>query len=271
MLDKATLTGLLAGAAIIFTAIAVGSDPRQFLYLPAVLIVVGGTLAATLVKFSYRELVNSLGVARNAFVQEQWSAEAFIPVIKDLARVARVDGLLALDRQEVPSRFLRKGVQLCADGVDDELARKIMEEDLHISVERHETGQRFFRSIGEAAPAFGMIGTLVGLVHMLGALDDPHAIGPGMATALLTTLYGALFAHLVALPIADALEIRGKRERLVKSLIIEGLQGIREGHNPRLIEDLLLGYLPNAARDRFLEYEQQRDAYRRTAEEEEGG
>lgn len=257
-MDKATLIGLIAGLTIVGLAIGLGTDPGQFIYLPAVLIVFGGTLASTLIKFSFSEILGSLRVARNAFIVKDWSPEELIVRIKELARTSRTSGLIALEREEVETRFFQRGLQLCADGVESDAMRRILQQDLNASEERHEVGQRFFRSLGDVAPAFGMIGTLVGLVQMLGSLEDPDAIGPGMATALLTTLYGALFAQLVAIPIADALETRSRRETLIKTLVLEGICGIREGYNPQMLEEYLLGYLPTHGRDRLAELEETR-------------
>lgn len=262
-MDKATLIGLLAGISIVATAIALGSDPGQFFYVPALLIVFGGTIASTLIKFSFAEVIASLQVGKNAFIVKDWRPEDLIVRMKELSRTARASGLIALEQEEVPTRFFERGLQLCADGVDPAMMRRILSEDLEASVERHETGQRFFRSLGDVAPAFGMIGTLVGLVQMLGSLEDPDAIGPGMATALLTTLYGALFAQLVAIPIADALETRSRKEIVVKTLILEGVQCIREGYNPQLLEEVLTGYLPTHGREKLAAMEEAANAARR--------
>lgn len=254
-MDKTTLLGLVSGIAIIFAAIGMGSAPGEFLYLPALLIVFGGTLASTLIKFPLFHVVNSFRVAGLAFVRQEEDPRKLILQVKDLAKTARMKGLLALEDAEVDNPFFRKGLQLCADGVDPELMHKVLKEDLEMSAERHDVGQRIFRAIGESAPAFGMIGTLVGLVQMLAHLDDPAAIGPGMATALLTTLYGAMFAQLVALPIADKLELRAQNERANKMLILEGINCIRQGFNARMIEELLSAYLPTKTRGELAEME----------------
>ncbi|RLK50353.1 chemotaxis protein MotA [Alkalispirillum mobile] len=265
-MDKTTLLGLVAGIAIIFSAIAMGSAPGEFLYAPALLIVFGGTLASTMIKFPFNHVMNSFRVAGRAFTRSEEDPKTLILQVKDLAKTARMKGLLALEDADVGNPFFRKGLQLCADGVDPELMHKVLKEDLELSVERHEVGQRIFRAIGESAPAFGMIGTLVGLVQMLAHLDDPAAIGPGMATALLTTLYGAMFAQLVALPIADKLELRAQNERANKMLILEGINCIRQGFNARMIEDLLSAYLPTKARGELAEMEEARASEQQSQE-----
>ncbi|MBK5935528.1 flagellar motor protein PomA [Halorhodospira halophila] len=248
MLDKATLGGLLVGITIIVTAIAASGDAAQFLYLPAVLIVFGGTFSATLIKFSLQQVINSVRVAGQAFKRRQDDPAALIAQTKELATQVRKHGFLVLEDAEVDNPFFRKALDLTVDGVEPELVQRILREELELSMQRHEEGQRIFRSMGEQAPAFGMIGTLVGLVQMLGNLEDPEAIGPGMAVALLTTLYGALFAQLVALPIADNLEVRAQREYTNNLLIIDAVTCIHKRYNSRLIDEVLSNYLPPSQR-----------------------
>ncbi len=249
-MDKATLLGLIAGISIIGSAILLGSSPGVFFNLPALMIVAGGTLAATFIKFPLAHVLNALKVAGNAFVRQDDKPLELIEKTKQLAALARKRGMLALEDEEVNNAFYQKGIQLCVDGMPPDLVQKILREDMEITAERHSIGQRIFRSLGDSAPAFGMIGTLVGLVQMLVNLDDPAAIGPAMAVALLTTLYGAMFAQLVALPIADKLEMRQITEQTNQQLIIEGIHCIQQGYNPRVIEELLTAYLPRKVRER---------------------
>ena len=251
-MDIATLFGLLGGVVIIVAAVSSGSDLFIFLNVPGALIVLGGTAAATLIKFPLDRCVNAFQVAYQAFRKELEATEDLIRRIHELAYVARKRGILALDDEEVDNDFFQKGIQLAVDGHSPEFVRKVLTEDMRLSVERHDQGQRIFRAVGESAPAFGMIGTLIGLVQMLVNLDDPDSIGPAMAVALLTTLYGALIANLVALPIADKLELRGQEEALNKQLIIEGLAAIQDATNPRVIDEILEAYLPRRARERLV-------------------
>lgn len=251
-MDIATLFGLLGGVAIIIAAVASGSDLFIFLNLPGVLIVLGGTAAATLIKFPLNRCIKAFQVAYQAFRRQLEAPEDLIRRIHELAHVVRRRGILALDGEEVNNEFFQKGIQLMVDGHPAEFVRKALKEDMRLSIERHDQGQRIFRAVGESAPAFGMIGTLIGLVQMLVNLDNPDAIGPAMAVALLTTLYGALIANLFALPIADKLELRGQEEALNKQLIIEGLAAIQEGTNPRVMDEVLEAYLPRRERERLL-------------------
>ena len=152
--------------------------------------------------------------------------------------------MLGLENVEVENEFLRNGIQLVVDGNTPELVNKILSKDISLAIERNETGLNVFKAIGDVAPAMGMIGTLIGLVQMMSNMSDPKAIGPAMAVALLTTLYGAVIANTIALPIADKLAHRSNEERLNKSMILESISAIQEGLNPRMIEGLLNAYLP---------------------------
>ena len=167
----------------------------------------------------------------------------------ELAETARKSGLLALESHEFKNEFLGKGIRLCVDGHDPEFVKRMLGKDISLAIERHDTGKGIFKSIGDVAPAMGMIGTLIGLVQMLSNMDDPKSIGPAMAVALLTTLYGAIIANAFALPLADKLGFRSTEERINKSLILETIAGIQEGLNPRVLGGLLKTYLPGSKRE----------------------
>lgn len=248
-MDFATLIGLIFGTIIVILAILTDSDIYTFLNVPGLLIVIGGTFAATLVKFPIKDCFSAFGFAiRHAFWEETERSSDLIKQVHSFANIARKQNLLALENEPIGNAFFKQGIQLCIDGMKPEFVRDVLTNELTMSLERHEQGERIFRAIGESAPAFGMIGTLVGLVQMLANLQDASAIGPAMSVALLTTLYGALFANLVALPIADKLRIRSQNERVNKSLIIEGVLGIQQGVHPRILGEMLQTYLPHAYR-----------------------
>ena len=247
-MDLATLLGLVSGFGVIIGAIAVGGSLMLFLNAPAVIIVVGGTTAATLIKFPLKTFLSAFKVAMRAFRSKADDPNNLIREALKLSQVARKSGLLALENQKIGNPFLKQGIQLAVDGNPPEFVRKALNQDIDLAIERHETGQHIFRAIGESAPAMGMIGTLIGLVQMLSNMDDPKQIGPAMAVALLTTLYGAIIANAFALPIAEKLSLRSKEERLNKSLIIETITAIQEGLNPRVMETLLKTYLPDGKR-----------------------
>ena len=157
----------------------------------------------------------------------------------DLSDLARKSGFLALEEVDIDNPFMKKGVDLLVDGYDSKTIKQLLNKDIGLTNERHNQGINIFSSLGDVAPAMGMIGTLVGLVAMLSNMDDPKSIGPAMAVALLTTLYGSMLSNMVALPIADKLTLRKEQESLNRRLIVDGLLGIQEGQNPRLLESLL--------------------------------
>lgn len=247
-MDLATLLGLLSGFGVIIGAIAVGGSALLFINTPSLIIVLGGTIAATLMQFPLGNFLGAFKVAMHAFFAKVDDPAKLIEEGVNLSQVARKSGLLALEGQEISNTFLKHGIQLAVDGHPPEFVRKTLTQDINLGIERHEIGQKIFKTIGEFAPAMGMIGTLIGLVQMLSSMDDPKSIGPAMAVALLTTLYGAVIANAFALPLANKLEHRSMQERINKSLILETINGIQEGLNPRVMETLLNTYLPGSKR-----------------------
>ncbi|MDH3977198.1 MAG: MotA/TolQ/ExbB proton channel family protein [Gammaproteobacteria bacterium] len=247
-MDLATLIGMVFGTIVIVLAIITGGDFSTFVNVPGLLVVVGGTIASTLVKFSLSDCVFALKLGiKQAFVDESSDPHALVEQIKDMANKARKDGLLALEDEDFTNVFLKKGVTLCVDGQQPELVQKILAAEMENSISRMQLGARIYSGIGDAAPAFGMIGTLVGLVQMLANMSDPSSIGPSMAVALLTTLYGAFIANMIAIPIADKLSLRYHYDRQTKVLIIEGVIGIAQGESPHVIDEILTTYLIGGA------------------------
>lgn len=247
-MDVATLLGLIGGFGVILGAIATGGSLLMFFNPSSVLIVIGGTIAATLIKFPLAHLLGAFKVALKALRSNREEPTNLIEKALELAQIARQSGVLALEEAPVENEFLRKGIMLAIDGHPPAFVRRTLSQDINLAIERHETGQNIFRAIGDSAPAMGMIGTLIGLVQMLSNMDDPRAIGPAMAVALLTTLYGAVIANAFALPIADKLAHRSMEERLNKAIILETVSGIQEGLNPRVMETVLMTYLPDSKR-----------------------
>jgi chemotaxis protein MotA len=195
------------------------------------------------------QFTGAFKTVKRAIVFKSEDASELIRTTVELANLARKEGLLALENFEVENPFLQKGIQLVADGHEPEFVQKVLNQEIESDIALNEVGGDVFKQLGEVAPAMGMIGTLVGLVQMLSAMDDPKKIGPSMAVALLTTLYGAFIANVVAIPLANKLDIRNAEEKVNRSLILQGLLSIQEGLNPRVIEELLKTYLPVNARD----------------------
>ena len=249
-MDIATLIGLLGGFGIIIGAIATGGDMILFLNVPSLLIVVGGTFMVTLMQVSLKDFLGSFGIAMKAFFYKTDDAQHLIEEAVQLADMARKNGLLALEGQEIGNEFLKQGISLCVDGHDPELVNKLLSKDINLTIARHEVGQRMFKNMATMAPAMGMIGTLIGLVQMLANMEDPASIGPAMAVALLTTLYGAIIANAFAQPLSDKLARVSHLEKTNKSLILETISGIQEGMNPRVLEQMLSTYLPSGKRVR---------------------
>ena len=248
-MDITTLVGLFIGITVVLLAVMTGSNLFIFFNIPGLLIVLGGTFAATLIKFPMKIVFSAFATGvKAAFVNEKEDIQTLIGNCVELAKLSRANGVLALEDVEINVPFLKKGIRYCVDGLDGEFIRKSLTSDMNLTIKRHEEGAEIFRAIGDSAPAFGMIGTLVGLVQMLSDMEDPKSIGPAMAVALLTTLYGALIANLIALPIATKLKKKTEQERNAKSMIIEAVMQIQAKTSHKVLEELLEIYLPDSQR-----------------------
>ncbi len=251
-MDLTTLLGIVIGVTLVGTAIQLGGSVRSFIDIPSVMITIGGTIASTLISFRVDDIRNVLRVTRIAFTRRPPQLASTITQIISLAELARREGLLALDNSldKVKDDFLRHGLQLVVDGVDATVIREILETDLEAIEDRHKMGRKLFDQMALFSPAFGMIGTLIGLIQMLRNINNPSAIGPGMAVALVTTFYGALLAYLVFIPISGKLAVRASEEALEKEILIEGVLAIQSGDNPRIVEEKLRAFLPPSVRTR---------------------
>lgn len=255
-MDMATVVGMLVGFGMIGAAIALGGSAGAFIDLPAILIVFGGTLAVTTVCFSLGEMVRTARVVlKTVFYTARDPSEAAMQMLQ-IADLARKKGVLTLQgtMEEVAREpFLHKGVLMVVDGTPGEEVEAILRRDLTSTIQRHAKSTSVLRKMAEFSPAMGLIGTLIGLVQMLGNLSDPSAIGPAMAVALLTTFYGAVLANLVFLPLASKLERNSQDEALVNSLYLMGTASIGRQENPRRLEMLLNSVLPPSKRIRYFE------------------
>jgi len=252
-MDIATLIGILAGTGLVLAAIISGGGAITFFDVPSILITVGGTVASTLINFPLQKVLGVFSVVKKTLLYELPSPTAEIERIVRLAKLARAEGLLALENvlEEVRDPFLQKAIQLLVDGTEPDVLRDVLTTELEQIRVRHSVGKNILESMGAAAPAFGMIGTLIGLVQMLRNLQDPAGIGAGMATALITTFYGSIMANLVFIPLAGKLDMRSKQEMVTKQLIIEGVAAIQAGLNPRLIEEKLKSFIAPKQRNVF--------------------
>lgn len=244
-MDVATVIGIVSGFGLIIITIIIGGSPGIFVNIPSAIVVIGGTLSATLINYPLRDVLGIIGPVRNAFFHKETDPSALIEKLIQFATVARREGILALEGQagDLDNEFLTKSIQLAIDGTAPELIKDILTTEVAFMEDRHSTGQGILAAMGGYAPAFGMIGTLIGLVQMLATMEDPSTIGAGMAIALLTTLYGAVLANVVFIPTAAKLKIRTAGELLAKEITIEGILSIQSGDNPRVVEQKLKAFI----------------------------
>jgi chemotaxis protein MotA len=246
--DLATLIGLIGGFSVIIYSMILGGSLGMFVDMPSVLIVLVGSVLVAMMKFNLGTFLGAGKVAAKAFSFKLDKPDELIESVVELADAARKGGLLSLEGKEIPNKFLSRGIQLLIDGHDGEVVRSLMVRDKNLAVDRHKSSVQVFTALADLGPAMGMIGTLVGLVAMLSNMDDPKSIGPAMAVALLTTLYGAMLANMLCIPLADKLKVRMGEEEMIKSMVIDALLAIQAGQNPRVIETMLRTYLPEGKR-----------------------
>ena len=244
-MDIATIVGFAATFGLIIMSMG---TPSTFVDMPSVYIVVLGTLTAVLARSSIPEFVGSIGVAMKTVKHKIEPPETLIEKLVELGTIARKDGMIALEGQEIPNQFLAKGVRMLVDGTEASLIKGTLEREMGMIQKRNADGMAFISSAQDIAPAMGMIGTLVGLVLMLGNMSDPKSIGPAMAIALLTTLYGAIIANVICIPLNQKLGKLDAAESLNNELIIEGVMFIQSGGNPRMLPDLLMPFVNPKAR-----------------------
>ncbi len=244
-MDISTIIGAFAGVILFGGAIIMGGNTVIFLSLQSIMIVLGGTLAGVMISFSFDDLTKIPSLIKISLQEHTLESDGIIDILVELAEKARREGLLALEDnvREIDDQFLQKGVQLVIDGTDPELVRNILETKLTFLEERHKHGKNIFATMGQLSPAFGMIGTLIGLIQMLSQLDSPDNLGSGMAVALITTLYGAILANLFFIPLSKKLAVRSEEEILMKEVMIEGILSIQAGENPRIIREKLEAFL----------------------------
>ncbi|VXA80335.1 MULTISPECIES: flagellar motor protein PomA [Aeromonas] len=252
-MDLGSLIGIVLGFGVVGYAMVLGGGVGMFVDVPSILITFMGSIFIGMMKFNIGQFFMAFKVAGKAFMYKGDKLDDLILKSVELADAARKGGFLALEAAEIPNTFMKKGIDMLVDGHDADVVRSVMEKDIDLTEERHTNATKVFRALGDLGPAMGMIGTLVGLVAMLSNMSDPKSIGPAMAVALLTTLYGAILANMFAIPIADKLDLRNSEERLSRSLILDAIMGIQDGQNPRVIESLLKNYLHQSKREQATE------------------
>src|SRR3954469_8781449 len=244
-MDIMTTVGLLAGLAVIVTMVILGGDLHMFISEHAMIIIFGGSIAATMIRFPLGVMLHGLPLGlKFAFTMSSLSARDLVDELARIAEIARKQGPVGLEKVETHEPFLAKGIRYVADGYDLEFIRDNLERDRDNFLMHLNEGSKIYRAIGDCAPAFGMIGTLIGMVQMFSNMSDPSKLGPFMATALLATLYGALVANLLCLPIADKLHGKLIDAETNRTLIIDVILVIRDSKGPTLVSEFLLAYLP---------------------------
>lgn len=244
-MDLASVFGLIGGIGVMLFTILLSGSLSGYVDTTSIICTFGGTISITIMAFPMKKLIEGLQSLKHVFVYKEMDAEGVLKSIIDLANVARKEGLLALEEaaQQLKDDFLQKGILLIVDGTDPELVRNILETELAFIEDRHKGNQSVFEFMGAMGPGFGMLGTLIGLINMLANLSDPSTLGPNMAVAIVTTLYGSLIANVFCNPVVNKLKIRSAQESLLKEVMLEGMLSIQAGENPRIIEEKLKAFM----------------------------
>lgn len=244
-MDISTILGIIFGFGLVIGAMSSGGGLMWFVNTPSAMIVLGGTIGAVFINYPMSDILGVAKVAKNVFFQKELKTEAAIRTLIEMSKIARRDGILALENkmEGIKDPFFTKGVMLMIDGVEPTALSRILSTELEYVAERHRMGAEIFMTMGNFAPAMGMMGTLIGLVKMLMQMDEPSSIGPAMAVALITTFYGVILANLIFLPIAGKLKTRSADELTVKQLIIHGILSVQSGDNPRILEEKLHSFI----------------------------
>lgn len=248
-MDIATILGFIIAIGTCSVLALDGGNLSMFVSGHGAIVIGGGVFAATLIRFELKTVMSGLVVgAKFAFAHSRMAPRALIELISELADTVRKKGPIALEAVQIDDDFLAKGVRMIADGYDVNFIREVMERERDLHATRLEEGVKVYKAIGDCAPAFGMIGTIMGMVQMFANMTDPSKLGPFMATALLATLYGAVIANFISLPIAEKLELKLHHDEITETLIIDGVLQMRENKSPALIREMLVAYLPHKNR-----------------------
>lgn len=252
-MDLATIIGLIACFGCVSASIVMGDGAGAFIHIPSLAIVAGGMISSTMIHFSLGQVLGIISIIKKTLLYKLPSESELIQQMVNFSAINRRDGALALEQQipKVNDTFLVKGLQMVIDGQDAEVIEEQLTVEIQYLQERHATGKKIMDFMGSSAPAFGMIGTLIGLVQMLGNLSDPSQIGGGMAVALITTFYGAVFANVVFIPLAGKLEIRSKGETILREMTVEGLLGIAKGESPTGVRERMQAFVSAKHREDF--------------------
>ncbi|MHC4561691.1 MAG: motility protein A [Planctomycetota bacterium] len=250
-MDIATVLGLLAGVCCVLVSVLAGGGAGMFFNIPSMAITIGGMLASTMIHFSLGQLMAISQILKKTLFFKMPEEPELIQKMVNYSAINRRDGALALEQhlKDADDQFLTMGLQMVIDGQTEEAIDKQLTMEIEYLQSRHQDGKRIMEFMGSSAPAWGMIGTLIGLVQMLGNLQDPSSIGVGMATALITTFYGAIMANLVFIPLAGKLSIRSKKETMLREMVVEGLLGIIRGESPTAVREKMQTFISSKNRE----------------------
>jgi chemotaxis protein MotA len=250
IVDLATLLGIMVAAGLVIGSILTGGSAAWFINYPALMIVLGGTMGATLINYPLSDVVSVFKVTKNAFRHKSSQPMSLIPKMVGFAKRARREGILSFEThlKTVEDPFMVRCMQMAIDGMEADSMEEVLNTEIMWLEERHRLGAEIFSTMGSFAPAIGMLGTIIGLVQMLMVMKDPTAIGPPMAVALLTTFYGTLLANLLFLPISGKLKVRSRQEILAKQMVLQGIMSIQAGDNHRIVEQKLKAFISPRAR-----------------------
>lgn len=253
-MDIATILGLVFGVVTVSTLVLIDGSFGMYYNTHAVIVIFGGAFSATLIRFPLASIIHGIPMGMKfSFQLRKLDPRALIEEITKIADIMRKSGPMALENHKVEDPFLAQGMRYVVDGYDADFIKSALEQDRDTFLTHLDEGQKIYRSIGDCAPAWGMIGTLLGMVNMFANMDDPAKLGPFMATALLATLYGALVANLICTPIADKLHVKIEEEEISRTLIIDGIMQVRQAKSSAIIREMLLSYLPDHHKAHFAE------------------
>lgn len=249
-MDLATLLGIVVAGSLVFASILMGGSASWFISYPSLMIVLGGTMGATLINYPISDVISMFKVTKNAFRHRTPNPMNLIPTMVDFAKKTRREGILAFEKylKEIDDPFLSRAMQMAIDGMENDAIEEVLHTEILWLEERHRLGAEIYSTMGTFAPAVGMLGTIIGLVQMLMQMKDPSAIGAPMAVALLTTFYGTLLANLLFLPISGKLKVRSRQEILSKQMVVQGILAIQSGDNHRIVSEKLKAFLSPKAR-----------------------
>jgi len=242
-MDRGTLLGFLLGIALLAYAIFEGGNAQSFLHFKSIIVVVGGIVASTFIRFPFSNVFSSFVVASRAFFTRPRNQRDLVVQLVNLSQRAKREGLLSLEKYMPDDKFLAMGLGMVIDQIERDRIKDLLSAEIQATLSRHSLGQETFRFIASAAPSFGMVGTLIGMVQLFASTDDPRKLAAAMALSLLSTLWGAVIAYLFALPIAGKLELRSREEAQNKMLMLEGILGIQAEMHPLMLEEHLNAFL----------------------------